>query len=439
MAKILLLDFPAADRDRLVSQKYDVATRATGRSTGVEEPLELPEDCEIVFYQAGGEAAAGRYDLHAGFHEALAGRLREGARAVCFVGGGETAQIVDIVGPVEGLRIEESVKGDSVIFNPRALFHVPFERYKPFIARAYRLLAGTFADGVWETGSPEDGPLEFLAKSADGSPVAMVVRKGKGSITFLPSFGAKNIEVVDFILKDRLALGAETAEEPADDWIDGEDYVFPELRALAARREEEKKRFEMVLADYDRQMKELKAGGQEEFHRLLNSEGASLKKAVVHAFRYLGWGRVVDVDDYWKKTIRNKEEDAWLLEPGDMPVEAGLRKGELVLVLVRGGKNWATDDECSLLQKYKGRRMQEFDNTRMKAVLVGNYFSAVAAKERQSPFSATQIDETQKDGNGLLTTWELFRAVKAEKEGRISKDALREQIKLKSGLIAFEI
>ena len=52
MAKILLLDFPAADRDRLVSQKYDVETRATGWSTGVEEPLELPEDCEIVFYQA---------------------------------------------------------------------------------------------------------------------------------------------------------------------------------------------------------------------------------------------------------------------------------------------------------------------------------------------------------------------------------------------------
>ena len=142
----------------------------------------------------------------------------------------------------------------------------------------------------------------------------------------------------------------------------------------------------------------------------------------------------MDVDEYWKKTIRSKEEDAWLIEPGDMPVEAGLRKGELVIVLVRGGKNWATDDECGLLQKYKGRRMQEFDNTRMKAVLVGNYFSAIEAKDRPNPFSATQIEEAQKDGNGLLTTYELFRAVKAEKENRISKDAIREQIKLKTGL-----
>jgi hypothetical protein len=183
----------------------------------------------------------------------------------------------------------------------------------------------------------------------------------------------------------------------------------------------------------------MKAGGQEQFHRLLTGEGATLKAAVIHALRYLGWGRVVDVDQYWKNTIRNKEEDAWVIDPADMPVEAGLRKGELVIILVRGGRNWATDDDCGLLQRFKGRRMQEFDNTRMKAVLVGNYFSATEAKGRTNPFSASQIEEAQKDGNGLVTTYELFRAIKAEKESRISKDAIREQIKLKTGLITFDI
>jgi hypothetical protein len=206
-----------------------------------------------------------------------------------------------------------------------------------------------------------------------------------------------------------------------------------------AKRDEEKKKLEETLADYDRQIKDLKAGGQEEFHRLLSGEGAVLKNAVIHALRYLGWGRVVDVDQYWKKTIRNKEEDAWVIDPPDMAVEAGLRKGELVIILARGGKNWATDDECALLQKFKGRRMQEFDNTRMKAVLVGNYFSAAEAKGRPNPFSAAQIEEAQKDGNGLVTTYELFRAIKAEKEGRVSKDAIREQIRRKTGLITFDI
>jgi hypothetical protein len=406
---------------------------------GKDEPLDLPRDSEIVFYQVGGEAAAGRSDLHATAHEALAELVREGARVVCFIGGGDTPQLTNIVGPVAGLQIKDSARADAVIFNPRALFHVPFERFKPHIAKAFRLLPETFAEGVWEKETSANGKYEFLAKTTDGAPVAMVLRKGKGHVLLLPSFGPKNVEVVDYILKDRLPISAELPDEPVSDWLEGDDYIFPELKALVAKRDEEKKRIDEVLADYDRQIKDLKAGGQEEFHRLLKGEGAVLKKAVISACRYLGWGRVVDVDQYWKNTIRNKEEDAWLIEPGDLPVEAAIRKGELVIILVRGGKNWATDDECGLLQKFKGRRMQEFDNTRMKAVLLGNYFSAVEAKTRSNPFSAAQIEEAQKDGNGLLATYELFRAIKSEKENRISKDAIREQIKLKTGLITFEI
>jgi hypothetical protein len=439
MAKILLVDFSEADKEHLVAQNYGVDARSTGWTTGDSAPLELPGDSEVIFYQIGGAAAASRAELHAEVQDALVERIKEGARVVCFIGGGETSQLTNIVGSFAGLQIKDSVRADAVVFNPRALFHVPFERFKPSIDKAFRLLPETFAEGVWEKDTSSNGKLEFLAKTTDGAPVAMVIRKGKGHVLLLPSFGPQTIEVVDYILKDRLPLSAEPPVEPEADWIGGDEYVFPELKSLVAKRDEEKKRFDEAMADYDRQIKDLRAGGQEEFHRLLKGEGAVLKKAVIHAFRYLGWGRVVDVDEYWKNTIRNKEEDAWIIDPGDLPVEAGIRKGELVLILVRGGKNWATDDECSLLQKYKGRRMQEFGNTRMKSVLVGNYFSAAEAKTRSNPFSAGQIEEAQKDGNGLLTTYELFRAIKAEKENRISKDAIREQIKLKTGLIVFEI
>ena len=439
MAKILLLDFTELERNHLVSQKYDVEVRSTGWTTGKDEPLDIPKESEVVFYQVGDAASAGRTGLHAGVQDALRDRIEEGARVVCFVGGGDESQLTNIIGPVAGLQVKDSARADAVVFNPRALFHVPFERFKPYIAKAFRLLPETFADGVWEKGSASNGKLEFLAKSPDGAPVAMVLRKGKGYVMLLPSFGPKNIEVAEDILRDKQPLGSAAAEETAFAWLDGEDYAFPELKAMTAKRDEEKKRYEEALADYDRQIREIKAGGQEEFHMLLKGEGAALKKAVVHACRHLGWGRVVDVDEYWKNVIRNKEEDAWLIEPGSSPVEAGIRKGELLIVLVRGDKNWATDDECALLQKYKGRRMQEFGNTRMKSVLVGNYFSAIEAKARGNPFSAAQVEEAQKDGNGLLTTTELFRAIKAEKETRISKSALREQIRLKTGLLAFDI
>jgi hypothetical protein len=248
----------------------------------------------------------------------------------------------------------------------------------------------------------------------------------------------KNVEVVDHILKDKLSLAAAMPEEPAVDWLDGEDYVFPELKELMLKKDEEKRRHEAALADIDRRISEMRSAGQEEFHRLLKAEGPELKSAVIHALRYLGWQKVVDVDDYWKNVIRSKEEDAWLVDNAEQNVEVSLRKESLIIVLVRGNKNWATDDECALLQKYKGRRMQEFDNTRMKAVLIGNYFSNVEAKVRDIPFSAAQIEEAQKDGNGLLTTWELFKAVKAEKEKKVGKEALRTQLKTKTGLITFE-
>jgi len=439
MAKILLIDFSAPDKDRLRSGKYDVDLRTTGWTTGRNEPLDIPGDSEIVFYQIATEAAGAGPGLQAEAREALAERVRAGARVVCFVGGGDAARLTALVGPVDGLEIKEAARADAVVFNPRALFHVPFERFKPFMAKTYRLLPETFGDGVWEKESPVNGKIEILAKTADGSPVAMVVAKGDGQLLLLPSFGPKNVEVVEYLLKDKLRLASEPAAGAGTDWIEGDEYAFPELKTLMAKREEEKKRLDEVLADYDRRIKEMKAGELGTFHRLLDGDGDDLKKAVVNALRYLGWGRVVDVDQYWKNTIRNREEDIWVIEPADMPVEAGLRKGQLVLVLVRGDKNWATDDDCALLQKFKGRRMQEFDNTRMKAVLVGNYHLGTEAKDRPNPFSAAQVEEAQKDGNGLLTTYELFRAVKAEKENRVSKEALREQIRLKTGLITFEI
>ncbi len=438
MAKILLLDFDASDRDRLVSEKYDVELKSTGSLSDGEAPLEIPAESEIVFFQMTPQGNNGHSRLPADIHEAMARRVEEGVKVVCFIGGGEPSQLANIVGPFDRLRLEDSARADSILFNPRALFHVPFERFKPFIDKAYKLLPESPGEGVWEDASAPEGRLEILAKSADGCPVSLLVARGKGSVLLLPSFGPKNVEVIDYILKDRMPLTAAQPEAPAAAWIEHEDYLFPDVKGVFLRREEENRRHEQALAEIEREMNDVKASGQSEFHKLLTAEGRDLAKSVVHALRYLEWGKVVDVFDYWKKVIRDREEDIWLMDAESPSVEAGLRKEGLITVLVRSGKAWATDDECGLLQKYKGRRMQEFDNTRMKAVLIGNYFSSADARTRDNPFSGVQIEEARKDGNGLLTTYELFKAIKAEKEGRVSKAALRSQVREKAGLITFE-
>ena len=439
MAKILLIDFDEAEREHLASQKYDVELAVTGWRSGSREALRIPAEAEVVFYKTTAYPENGGPELHAELRETVAGLVEKGLKVVCFVGGGELHQLTNIVGNEAGLDSLEGARSESVLFNPKALFHVPFERFKPFLTQVYKVYPDTPGEGVWEARASGNGKLEFLAKSADGHPVALLMKKGRGYILLLPSFGEGNAEIMDYILRDKSGFGEDLAESPAPDWIDSEDYVFPEMKALLARKDEERERHETAMAEIDRQVRELQAGGRESFHNLLKAEGRDLKQAVVSAFRYLGWGRVVDVDDYWKKVIRNKEEDIWLIDSEDRPVEVSMRTENLILVLVRDGKNWATDDECALLQRFKGRRMQEFDNTKMKAVLVGNYFSETDPKLRGNPFSAIQTDEALKDGNGLLTSFELFRAVKAEKEKRITKEAVRAQLKEKSGLLTFDL
>jgi len=159
---------------------------------------------------------------------------------------------------------------------------------------------------------------------------------------------------------------------------------------------------------------------------------------VIRAFKYLEWLNVVDVDQYWRHVIRIKEEGIWLVDENEKSIEQLIRGSELILVTVRSSEGGAKDEDCLLLQRYKGRRMQEFDNTRMKALLLGNYHCRTEAKLRGVPFSETQIDEAVKDGNGLLSTYELFKAIKAEKEKKVTKEAIREQIKNKVGLVTFD-
>jgi hypothetical protein len=437
MSKIVLLDFDEKDAERLRTEAFDVEVRTAGGKPGEPEAAGLPGDCETVFFEMNRPESNGRgQSLLA---PEIASAVDKGGRVVCFVGKGSLADLSGVIGAFPELHLQDTDAGEGVVFRPKAPFSLIFDRFHSSISHASSLFQNSGSEQAWDQDSMAGARYEFLAKDREGHPISMIIRKGKGFYLLLPWFGPKNIEVTDFILKDILPLLSLKAMESAEyGWLDSEEYTFPVLKDLILRREDEIKRHERALQEIEDMIRDARATEQEAFNKLLKAEGEELKKVVVQALKYLGWGRVVDVDEYWKKVIRNKEEDIWLIEPGAQPVEVSLQREPMILVLVRGNRNWATDDECALLQKFKGRRMQEFDNTKMKAVLIGNYFSTQEAKARSNPFAALQIEEAQKDGNGLLTTYTLFRAVKAEKEGRARKESLRSQLAEKTGLIEFE-
>ena len=429
MSKVVLIDFDEMDRERLRAEGFETEFLAAGPG--------LPPDLGTLFFQMGRPGQEGR--TRNGLASELGRLVEGGARVICFIGPANLVDLTEVIGMFPELHLGDADRSEDVLSRPKVPFSLIFDRFRPSIAHAYELFQDPIPEASWDKGLSADGTYEFLAKGRDGRPVSVLIRKGKGFYLLLPSFGPKNAEVAGFFLKDVVPLlDLKATEIPEYGWLDGGEYTFPALKDLLLRREDEVRRHAQALREIEDGLKEVRATEQESFNRLLKSDGPELKKAVVQALQYLGWGKVVDVDDYWRKVIRSKEEDVWLIEAGDAPVEVSLQREPLILVLVRGGRNWATDDECALLQKFKGRRMQEFDNTKMKAVLIGNYFLGQEAAARTNPFSPLQVEEAQKDGNGLIATYELFKAVKAEKEGRVRKEDVRRQLAAKSGLVRFE-
>jgi hypothetical protein len=440
MAKILLLDFEENEYRYLTDQKYDVDLKQTNWKSGRVESVVPPPDCRIVFY----EANLTNYGtgLHAGEAETISRVVADGGAVICFIGNCQEYHLTNIIGEIPQLKFEENKLPDKLYEIQDSPFSPIFSQFRAFISFASELfpLHNNLGKSVnlkeWDPSY--EGELQVLAESFKNFPISAWLRRGKGFYVLLPWFGEKNPEVAELLLSRILPqVAPQLFADEGFNWLDSYDYIFPSLLDVFKQMEEENDRHRQDMRRLEDQIEEIKLNEQEPFNKLLVSQRSELKEAVIRALKYLNFLNVVDVDEYWKRVIRAKEEDIWLLDENDKSVEQLIRGSQLIVVATKSGKGAAVDEDCLLLQRYKGRRMQEFDNTKIKALLIGNYYSETEAKLREVPFTENQISEAVKDGNGLLTTYELFKAIKAEKEKKIAKEAIREQLKSKVGLITF--
>jgi len=442
MAKILLLDFAEEEAKGLLDKKIDAERKETNWKSGKTENLVPPPDCKIIFYQAHKLPLVP--SLHMGDTEHFDLFVHNGGAAICFVGEAREYHLTNIFGPVPGLKIEESADPAKITAAGDTAFHPVFADFGKDIRYAPEMFPVRTAEAQTTDMKPGDprlnGQVQALAVSSALHPVAGLVKKGKGFIALLPWFGEKNIAVTEFLLRDILPKYSPQLFDDEDyQWMESYEYYFPKLTDIFHQIEEETERYRLNIRLLKDQIDEIKRMEQEPFNRLLKSQAEELKTAVKNAFQYLEWQNVVDVDSYWKHVIRIKEEDLWLLDENDASsLETNIRKNPVQLIILRGGLGPAPDSDCDILQKYKGRRMQEFDNTKMKSILIGNYFSKEDARARPNPFSDQQIQEAITDKNALLTTYDLFKAIKAEKEHKITKEEIRNQMKNRVGLITFE-
>jgi hypothetical protein len=441
MAKIMLLDFEESDYRRLLDKKFDVELRETNWRSGRVESLLPPQDCRVVLYQANlNNYGTG---LHAGDAAHFEKIVADGGAVVCFIGNCQEYHLTNVIGEIPHLKFEVNRLPDKIYEIKDPPYDAVFSQFRPFISHAYELfptsnnLGKTINLREWDP--PAELELQVLAESFRNYPISVLLRKGQGFYLLLPWFGEKNIEVAELVLPQVMPAAApQPPAEEAVSWLDSYDYIFPGLLDVYKEMEQENEKHRQTMVRLEERIEELKSSEQGQFNKLLTAEGKELQEAVVKALKYLNWLNVVDVNDYWKRVIRVKEEDIWLLDEDEKSIEQLIQDAPVTMVTVKVGKEGAADEDCLNLQRYKGRRMQEFNNTKLKAVLVGNYFSQIEAKLREVPFSESQINEAAKDGNGLLTTYDLFKAIKAEKEKKTTKEAIREQFNTKVGLITFE-
>ncbi|MGD8539935.1 MAG: hypothetical protein PVI66_14565 [Candidatus Aminicenantes bacterium] len=455
MAKILLLDFEEKDYKFFKDKDFDVDRKETNWKSSSIESLMIPDDCRLILYQANNKSTIS--SAHARDSEKFKNVIKRGGAVVCFIGKCETFHLTNFIGSIPKFEFIKNETPNLVTPINADPYAEIFEKFGKSITEAKKLFPDAMAAGAkvdlksWDPHS--EGELQILATSSDGYPISAVIRNGKGYYLFLPWFGDENIRVVEYILTEmypKLEIVEpeipEMPEEPkaatsdaVSNWLDKEEYAFPGLQELYKEKEEARKKFERAITKIDAKIEELKDKKQAPFQKTLISNGEELVTSVITALEYIGWKKVVNVNEYWKNVVRDKEEDIWLLEDDTGPIEETIKTGYVFLINVAAGTESAKAEDCSSLQKFKGRRMQEFNNTKMKSILIGNYFYDQEAALRKNPFSEEQISDVEKDGNGVLTTYELFKAVKGIMENKIKKEEIQKQMQAQTGLIQFNL
>ena len=453
MAKILMLDFEEKDFKFFKDKDFDVERKETNWRSSSIESLLIPEECRLILYQVNNKSTIS--SAHARDSEKFKNVIKRGGAVVCFIGKCETFHLTNFVGNIPKIQFKNNETPHLVTPINEDPFAPIFDKFGKSITEAKKLFPDAMAAGAkvdlksWDPSS--HGEMQVLATSSDGFPISAVIRNGKGYYLFLPWFGEENIRVAEYILTEmypKLEIAEpevpQIPEEPAvpssdnvTNWLDKVEYAFPGLQELYKEKEEARKKFEQAITKIDAKIEELKEKKQAPFQKMLIAQGDELAKAVVTALEYIGWKKVVNVNEYWKNVVRDKEEKIWLLEDDSNPIEETIKTGYVFLVDLAASTEPAKDEDCAVLQKYKGRRMQEFNNTKMKSILIGNYFYDKEAKFRKNPFTEEQISDVEKDGNGVLTTYELFKAVKAIMENKIKKEEIQKQMQVLTGQIQF--
>lgn len=205
-------------------------------------------------------------------------------------------------------------------------------------------------------------------------------------------------------------------------WTELTDYALPNQLRLIEERKKIESDFKKSLELKD---KEIKTNNDKYsfLHKMLTETGDELVTAVIQFLEWLGFENIIDMDT---QTDGLKEED----------IQIETSKG-LIVIEVKGIGGTSKDSECSQISKIKYRRAKERGKFDVFGLYIVNHQRHIPSKKRENPpFTKEQIEDSNNDERGLLTTWSLYNLYFDIQNDILTKEEARE-IVYNYGLLSF--
>jgi hypothetical protein len=416
--RVLLVDCEQRVAARTLSAAFGKDLEAYETTTawrGGQAPLDL-HNADVIFINA-------NYDdlnsssLHSNEGEHIQTAVEKGAAVFVFVGSCKSFHLKNLLGDTVFVGAQQDNSPTACSIAASTALDPVFANLGNLIYMAQSLMSSSDAGSEWQD----------ILKNTLNTPIALLRSKFRGRCAYLPHFGAGTKKAIELILREVVPeLSPHLVYDEQLKWLEETQFLMPSAAKLRQDRER-------LKSDYERQEKELRRRYNEELEKvrtgwneLLISSGDTVKLAIKRAFKLFGW-HVVDVDDFWKtrEPDRQKEEDLWVSEETEPHPS---KEGVLLVEVKSSERRAASEGDYSQLVKYLNRRKSEFKNSGLSGILAINHAFLTRADSRPSAFSEAIIADSKRDGVGLVTTWELFKAVQKILAREIEPNTVRTKL-----------
>lgn len=202
-------------------------------------------------------------------------------------------------------------------------------------------------------------------------------------------------------------------------WVEGERYEISSILSLKNDQEVIKKETQKKIEDINRKI-EAERDKYSFLHGILTQTDDDLVKSVKKALEFIGFEKVVDVDEVEnvENKERNKQEDLQILD-----------KSPSVIAEVKGLTNLPHEAHTLQVIKYVPRRMKEWGRTDVVGISVINHQRNIPALERENNnvFTNQQIEDAQHYDLTLISTWDLFLLIRGMIDWNWNREELKKQ------------